>query len=103
MPSDAYKSNNSVIGSRINKNTLSYSDITNHNTTADELKVIYEELGLKYNLEILQMGAIQRHEFDALFWFHDHVELIGDPMANTPGEVHIDKTEKQELFCLYVN
>ena len=100
--SDAYKTNKSAIGSRINKNTL-YSDSTNHNTTVEELKSMYEELGLEYNLEMLQMGAIQRHEFDTFFWFRDHFELIGDPMPNTAGEVHIDKVEKQEIYCLYVN
>ena len=51
---------------------------------------MYEELGQEYNLEILQMGAIQeRHEFDTFFWLRDHFELIGDPMPNNAGEVHI--------------
>jgi hypothetical protein len=102
MLSDAYKSDKSAIGASINKNGF-YSDSTNHNTTVDELKAIYAELGLQYNLEMLQMGALQPHEFDTFFWFRDHFELIGDPMPNTAGEVHIDKTEKQEIYCLYVN
>jgi hypothetical protein len=100
--SHAYKSDKSAIGASINKKTF-YSDVTNHDTTVDELRALYEELGLEYNLEMLQMGALQRHEFDTFFWFRDHFELIGDPMPNTAGEVHIDKTEKQEIYCLYVN
>ncbi len=91
--SDAYKSDKSAIGASINKKTF-YSDVTNYETTVDELRALYEELGLEYILEMLQMGALQRHEFDTFFWFRDLFELIGDPMPNTAGEVHIDKTEK---------
>ena len=101
--SDVYHSNYSAIGSSINSRTL-FSDATNHHTNIDEMKQIYTELGLEVpSMEMLQMGAVQRHEMETFIWFRDHFDLVGDPMPNTPGLVHIDKIEKQEIYCMYVN
>jgi hypothetical protein len=67
------------------------------------MKAIATEMGIPYNLEMLQMGTISRHEFDTFMWFKDHFDLVGDPMPNTEDKVHIDKIEKQEIYVMYVN
>jgi hypothetical protein len=100
--SEAYKKGISAIGLNVNMHNI-YSDKTNHHATVEEMKQIYEELGLEYNLESAQMGAIQPHETETFFWFRDHFNLVGDSMPNTDGEVHIDKVEKQDIYCMYVN
>jgi len=100
--SDAYKKGISSIGLNVNMQTM-YSDKTNHHATVEEMKTIYTELGLDYDLQSAQMGAIQPHESETYFWFRDHFDLCGDQMPNTDGEVHIDKVEKQDLYCMYVN
>jgi hypothetical protein len=100
--SEAYKKGTSAIGLNVNMRTI-YSDKTNHHATVEEMKTIYEELGLDYDLESAQMGSIQPHESETFFWFRDHFNLVGDSMPNTDGEVHIDKIEKQDIYCMYVN
>jgi hypothetical protein len=100
--SKSYKSNYSAIGTSINRNGL-YSDQTNHQTDMEEVKKIFQELKLEYDLTALQMGTIGRHEIETFIWFRDHFDLIGDSMPNTDGEIHIDKIEKQDIYIMYVN
>jgi hypothetical protein len=100
--SNAYHNNFSAIGISVNRNNF-YSDKTNHHTDVEEMKQIYQELGIEFDQRMLQMGTLGRHEIETFIWFRDHFDLIGDPMPNTDGQIHIDKIEKQEIYILYVN
>ena len=43
------------------------------------------------------------YELDTFVWFRDHFDLVRDRQPNTPGHVHIDFIERQEIYILSVN
>ena len=76
-----------------------YSNETNHLATIEEVKVVLgEESKVDADMEMLQMGVVRGYELDTFVWFRDHFDLVRERQPNTPGRVHIDFIERQEMY-----
>jgi len=100
--SKAYKNEYTPEGSTLTLRQ-DYSDSTMHDTDLKEISELFVQAGICIDdIEIKRMGMVRRTEMETFLWFRDYFELIGDPQPNLQ-QVHLDKTEKTEIYEIYVN
>ena len=74
-----------------------------HDTNLKEISELFVESGICIDdADIKRMGMVRRTEMETFLWFRDYFDLVGDPQPNLQ-QVHLDKTEKTEIYEIYVN